>query len=506
MVFSSFEFIFIFLPILLSVSVFFRKSSSILLVILIIASLIFYSYHKLQDCFLMIFSIIINYFIAVHAKQNKNFAIAGILFNVLMIGFFKYAGFIVNSFEYALNVKSSFIAPILPLGISFFTFQQIACMTDIYRKKIAVNHCHFLQYFLLVGFFPHSIAGLLVKFEEIVPQFKNISLSMNNFALGWTIFIIGLFKKVVLADSLAPCANSLFDYVYNGGIPSFCESWAGSISYTLQLYFDFSGYSDMAIGLAKLFNINFPVNFDSPYRSTSIIEFWRRWHITLSNFLKEYLYISLGGNRSGEITKYRNLFITMLIGGIWHGANWNFVIWGIMHGMMLIINHMWIMLMKRIKYNFSNSRVYLFFSWSLTMISILLGWVIFRSNSLSSAIILYKSMFGFYGLSITPSLANILPTLEFLKPIGFFANQIFYFNDFLYYILAGITISIFFPSISDIFFKQDDQNGNVSFRLLQFMKKGRYSLLWAIYVAFLTVCSLCYMLFNKKVEFLYFNF
>ena len=227
----------------------------------------------------------------------------------------------------------------LPLGISFFTFQQIAYLVDTYHGNNPEKNI--VNYALLVSFFPHSIAGPLVQYKEISPQFEKVGLSVENIVIGGTIFIIGLFKKIIIADGLAPCANSVFDAASNGLIPSFAESWFGVICYTLQLYFDFSGYSDMAVGLAKIFNISFPLNFDSPYTSTSIIDFWRRWHITLSIFLRDYVYKPLGGNRDGLFMKHRNLLVTMLIGGLWHGANWTFIFWGGLHGFYLVVNHLW---------------------------------------------------------------------------------------------------------------------------------------------------------------------
>ena len=302
MLFNSLEFICIFLPVLCLIIYLFRDNNRVVLSLLLLGSLAFYAYHSLSDLLLMSTSIIFNFFIGQYVTKNKKILSFAVTFNIGVIAYFKYSYFIAQNIQEFLPNTLIFQQVVLPLGISFFTFQQIAYLVDTYHGNNPEKNI--VNYALLVSFFPHSIAGPLVQYKEIAPQFKKVRLSTENVVIGGTIFIIGLFKKIIIADGLAPCANVVFDYASNGFTPSFAESWFGAICYTLQLYFDFSGYSDMAIGLAKMFNISFPLNFDSPYKSTSIIDFWRRWHITLSDFLKNYLYVPLGGNREGNFRRY----------------------------------------------------------------------------------------------------------------------------------------------------------------------------------------------------------
>ncbi len=229
---------------------------------------------------------------------------------------------------------------VLPIGISFFTFQKIAFLVDAYRGR--VDRLNFIDFVLFVTFFPQLIAGPIVHHSEVMRQFRDQTpLSTQTVALGVTIFTIGLAKKVLLADTAALFASPLFDAVAAGARPDMLAAWGSALAYTAQLYFDFSGYSDMAIGGGLLFGIRLPVNFASPYKAESIIEFWHRWHITLSRFLREYLYIPLGGNLKGPSRRFVNLLITMLLGGLWHGAGWTFVVWGALHGFYLVVNHLW---------------------------------------------------------------------------------------------------------------------------------------------------------------------
>src|SRR4029078_9582961 len=250
--------------------------------------------------------------------------------------------FIIETTNTIFNLQNSNVDIILPLAISFFTFQQIDYLADLYQNKAYVPSL--LKYFLFNTFFPQLIAGPIVHHGEIIPQFENkkiFQLNARNLAIGFTIFFMGLFKKVAIADNIAPIANQVFHLANIGVTPTFWEAWTGAFIYSFQLYFDFSGYSDMAIGLACLFGISLPINFNSPYKATNIIDFWRRWHITLSRFLRDYLYIPLGGHRLGSGRRYANLVITMLLGGLWHGASWTFVVWGGLHGVYLMINHGW---------------------------------------------------------------------------------------------------------------------------------------------------------------------
>ncbi len=265
--------------------------------------------------------------------------IVGILGNLLLLGYFKYADFFISNFNVAVGSNISLLHITLPLAISFFTFQQIAYLVDSYKGKVRKHN--FISYTAFVTFFPQLIAGPIVHHSEMMPQFENIKnkiINKNNIAKGFFIFSLGLFKKVIIADTFAIWTKSGFDTSLT---LNFLEGWATSLSYTFQLYYDFSGYTDMAIGAALFFNIHLPINFNSPYKATDIQDFWRRWHITLSRFLRDYVYIPLGGNRKGNYRTYLNLFLTFLVGGIWHGAGWTFIFWGFLHGVAIVVNRLW---------------------------------------------------------------------------------------------------------------------------------------------------------------------
>ncbi len=264
--------------------------------------------------------------------------VVGIAFNLGTLGYFKYFNFFVETANVVFNAGFNFDEIILPLAISFFTFQQITFLVDAYRGK-ACDY-NFLHYALFVTFFPQLIAGPIVHHAEMMPQFlkrKTGGLSNASIAVGGSIFLLGLFKKVVLADNVAAYATPVFAAASAGQELTLIESWGGVLAYTFQLYFDFSGYSDMAIGLARMFGIVLPLNFNSPYKAASIIDFWRRWHMTLSRFLRDYVYFPLGGSLRGRMKRHINLMITMLLGGLWHGAGWTFVVWGGLHGIYLMI-------------------------------------------------------------------------------------------------------------------------------------------------------------------------
>jgi alginate O-acetyltransferase complex protein AlgI len=285
---------------------------------------------------------------------------------------------------------------ILPIGISFYSFTQIAFLVDTCRGK--VREANVIHYGLFVTYFPHLIAGPVLHHAQMMPQFAYASIyrpRAGNLTAGLVIFCLGLFKKVVLADGVSPYADAVFKAADLGQMPSTPEAWIGAVAYTLQLYFDFSGYSDMAIGLSWMFNVRLPFNFDSPYRATSISDFWRRWHISLSTFLRDYLYIALGGNRRGAVRRYANLTITMLLGGLWHGASWSFVIWGGLHGLYLALNHGFrAMLGERIVTRLDGSRVWTLVAWALTMLAVVVGWVFFRAESLGGAQRILAAMAG----------------------------------------------------------------------------------------------------------------
>ena len=326
----------------------------------------------------------------------------GVALNLALLCYFKYTNFIFDSLNTLTGAPLPFFNIVLPLGISFFTFQQIAYLVDVMRGARVERDI--VSYTLFVSFFPHLIAGPLVHHAEMIPQFKRgrTGRSAVLAARGLAIFAAGLFKKVVIADNLAQFVSPVFAHLDAGGGVTTPWAWLATLAYTLQIYFDFSGYSDMAVGLALLFGIRLPVNFRSPYKAASIIEFWRRWHITLSRFLRDYLYIPLGGNRLGEQRRYLNLMLTMLLGGLWHGAGWNFLIWGGLHGLYLCVNHLWQAWrgagtkvapdrQRRIRRKDSQERL----SWAITFFAVVIAWVFFRARTAAGAWQMLGGLFGF---------------------------------------------------------------------------------------------------------------
>lgn len=396
MIFNSFEFIFLFLPIVWVLFFLLSKLNvPVAKVWLVVASLFFYGYWNPAYLPLILISMLVNFAIGAYLGKNENrkfrkgFVTIGILFNVFLLGYFKYYDFFIENVNFFFDSNLPLKNLLLPLAISFYTFQQIAYVIDSYRME--TKQYSLLNYSLFVTFFPQLIAGPIVHHDRMMPQFmdrKTYSIQFENLAKGMTIFAIGLFKKVVIADTFATYANSGYRSVET---LSFIDSWITSSSYTLQLYFDFSGYSDMAIGLALLFNLKLSINFNSPYKALDIQDFWRRWHITLSEFLTKYLYIPLGGNRKGKHRTYINIFIIFLVSGIWHGAGWTFVIWGILHGVASIICRWW---------KLAGFKMNKLLAWTTTMLFVHLAWVFFRAPSLADAISVLKAMFGLKGVHL----------------------------------------------------------------------------------------------------------
>lgn len=374
------------------------------------ASLFFYGWWNPEFVTLLLASITFNYgagFIIGRMNQRSQTKYLLVLLsiavtaNLLLLGYFKYADFFGASIASLIGLPSPFDKILLPLGISFFTFTQLAFLVDAYKGK--ATEYNYVHYLLFVSYFPHLIAGPILHHKQMMPQFgkdETYHVNSENIAVGLTIFSIGLIKKVLIADRLALIATPIFSTTLHGGQPALAEAWAGALAYTLQLYFDFSGYSDMAIGLSRLFNIKLPLNFASPYKSTNIIEFWRRWHITLSTFLRDYLYIPLGGNRKGKRRRYINLFLTMLLGGLWHGAAWTFVAWGALHGVYLMINHGFRAFCQR--QGLLQGEPHLtgkIAAGTLTFLAVVIGWVLFRAETFHSAQLMLSGMFGFQGVS-----------------------------------------------------------------------------------------------------------
>jgi alginate O-acetyltransferase complex protein AlgI len=317
--------------------------------------------------------------------------------NLIALGYFKYANFGVDSLNVALVALGfeplAFAHVLLPIGLSFYIFHAISYLVDIYRRE-APPARNFIDFAAFIALFPHLVAGPVLRYHLLAAQFKNRVHSLSNFAHGCVIFMVGFCKKVLVADSVAPLANAAFE----AGTPTLADAWLGATAYTIQLFFDFSGYTDMAIGLALMIGFVFPENFNDPYVSRSITEFWKRWHMSLSSWLREYLYIALGGNRKGTARTYLNLFLTMLLGGLWHGANWTFVVWGAWHGGILVLERYW-------EQRFGKPFFPRWLQVIKTMLLVMLGWVVFRATDVAGAFAMYRGMLGLNGLDFSPSVA-----------------------------------------------------------------------------------------------------
>jgi alginate O-acetyltransferase complex protein AlgI len=394
MLFNSYQFIFLFLPVaLLGYFVLGRVSNLAPVIWLALASLAFYSASNWQFVALLLASIAFNYvigwmLISGHLRPVPRLAVltAGVAGDLLVLGYFKYAGFLAANLN-ALFSTGLTVDILLPVGISFYTFTQIAFLVDAYRDQVA--HYALPHYALFVSYFPHLIAGPILHHKDMIPQFERAESKRPDPHLilcGLIIFAIGLFKKTCLADGIQP----LVVLAFGPAPPSFDQAWIGALAYTFQLYFDFSGYSDMAIGISLMFGIFLPLNFNSPYKAASIIDFWRRWHMTLSQFLRDYLYIPLGGNRRGRVLRYVNLMVTMALGGLWHGAAWTFVAWGVLHGVYLCINHAWSNYGPAVAPRFT--RLADMAAFILTFLAVVVAWVLFRADSMASAISILSKM------------------------------------------------------------------------------------------------------------------
>jgi D-alanyl-lipoteichoic acid acyltransferase DltB (MBOAT superfamily) len=426
MLFNSPEFLFGFLPVTLAA--FFaiaRAGAAPAAGWLVAASLFFYGWWDARYLALLAASIALNFAVggwlarsravAGHARRRAVLAL-GIGANLALLGYYKYAGFFAATLNQLAGAGLPVPEIVLPLGISFFTFTQIAYLVDAARGEAAdYNPVH---YALFVTYYPHLIAGPILHHREMMPQFADAAVyrpDREALALGLTIFLLGLAKKVVLADGFSPYAREAFAAADAGAALTFFAAWGGALAYTLQLYFDFSGYSDMAVGLAKMMRIDLPVNFRSPYKAASIIDFWRRWHITLSRFLRDYLYLPLGGNRRGPARRYANLMITMLLGGLWHGAGWTFVLWGALHGAYLMVNHAWRGVAARLPPLPAPARAAgRAAGWALTFLAVVVAWVFFRAETLDGALGMLGAMAGANGAVLPAQLIALAPWLAFV--------------------------------------------------------------------------------------------
>ncbi len=393
MLFNSYEFIFAFLPVVLVGFYLFSQFTTYRFARwwLVASSLFFYGWWKPIYLPLLVTSAIVNYLIGttlgkrhfIHTSARKTLLILGITGNLSLLGYFKYTNFFLQTANSLLGLQLPYLPIILPLAISFFTFQKIGYLVDSYYRK--TEGYAFSNYLLFVSFFPQLIAGPIVHHKEIITQFEKPATYQRHWehlAKGLSVFLIGLAKKTAIADTLAVWATNGFDHLV---VVSPLQAWTSTLCYTLQLYFDFSGYTDMAIGAALLFNIRLPENFDSPYQANHIREFWRKWHMTLSRFLRDYVYIPLGGNRASGVRSAANMILTFLIGGWWHGAAWTFVVWGLYHGVGIVIQSSWEKFHRPLPPWLARS---------VTFIFVLVGWVFFRAKSWDVAVRFLKAMVG----------------------------------------------------------------------------------------------------------------
>ena len=461
MLFPSVEFIFAFLPIVLTVYfILLRRNVLLKNIWLFAASLFFYTFGEGSFILLMLGEILLDYLLALFLNRSqkrwarRTLLSIAIISNIGILGIFKYASFVCVDILHLPPDAVGIAADIhLPLGISFFTFQALSYVLDVYMGKVDATDS-FLNVGLYVSFFPQLVAGPIVRFTDIADAINNRKESIDGFSSGVVRFLIGLSKKVLIANNMALVADAAWKLIIGDRLEaSVAMAWLGAISYTLQIYFDFSGYSDMAIGLGKIFGFDFPENFKHPYIATSLTEFWRRWHISLSSWFRDYVYIPLGGSRRGEARTYINLMIVWLLTGIWHGANYTFVVWGLLYGILLMIEKV-ICAHKAIR---KQSLIQRIFGHLYTMIVVTLAWVIFRSDSINDALIYILGMFGrgsgklvdrvfvaylkqnicFY----IPAIIGCMPILESLE-IKFGEKNPIYNVAFGVTVLAGFVISV----------------------------------------------------------------
>lgn len=403
MLFTTATFAFVFLPLVLAgYYLLGRRSPTWAAAWLLAASVFFYGYWMPVFTLLLLASIAGNFAFGKRIAQTKVgsraaniWLTAGIVFDLGLLGYFKYANFFVANLDALLGTHWGPLKVILPIGISFYTFTQIAYLVDTWARK--VNEARPIHYGLFVTYFPHLVAGPVLHHAQMMPQFADAAVyrfDAARFFGGLCIFALGLFKKVVIADGIAPYADAVFGPADAGLVPSTQEAWIGALAYTFQLYFDFSGYSDMAIGLSWMFNIRLPFNFDSPYKALNITDFWRRWHISLSTFLRDYLYIAMGGNRKGKVRRYFNLAVTMVLGGLWHGASWSFVLWGALHGAYLVVNHAFRAAAEHsgIAPWLDRSKVFAVVAWAVTAVAVVAAWVFFRAETMDGALRILQAM------------------------------------------------------------------------------------------------------------------
>ena len=536
MLFNSYIFIFLFLPITLLGFHILGKRGHYRLTIswLVAASLFFYGWWNPIYIGLIVGSVLFNYIFGflLLARPHKLLLSLGIIGNLGALGYFKYANFFINNINSLISSNIILEQIILPLGISFFTFQQITYLVDTYLGKTKEHN--FLRYCLFVTFFPQLIAGPIVHHKNMMPQFtKNLlsGLKSNNLASGFTIFSIGLFKKVILADGIAVSATPLFEAAERGVDLKFFEAWGGAIAYTFQLYFDFSGYSDMAIGLALMFGIIIPVNFLSPYKAKNIANFWRNWHISLSNLVRDYLYypislsltrcahnINLGPINSFNLSILLPTMFAFFWVGLWHGAGWNFVLFGLLHGTYIVIYNIWIKIksiVPRIKI-IKKAIIANTLARIITFLAVVFSFVLFRAESMYGATNILSTMLGTNGISLPLSMADNLGNTALwltkhgiIQFDGMFRNNIFGHSLLigLIWIIVLFVITLLMPNTQQIMRHHNSAfemwTGKIPKPQFKWMKWNP-TIYWGIIVAIMFVVAIINM--TKPSEFLYFQF
>jgi D-alanyl-lipoteichoic acid acyltransferase DltB (MBOAT superfamily) len=474
------------------------------------ASLAFYAWWDWHFISLLLASILWNYSIGLKVdtlyrtgarRSSKNFMILGVTLNLVVLGFFKYFNFFLDTVQLIGLELSPGLQIILPLGISFFTFTQIAFLVDASQGKVESRDP--VSYILFVTYFPHLIAGPILHHTPMLRQFRDSILRLprwENFAIGFFWFFMGLVKKVLLADGI----QSYVTLAYTGDLTTigFSRAWQGALAYTFQLYFDFSGYCDMAIGISLMLGVALPLNFNSPYKALNIIDFWRRWHISLSSFLRDYLYIPLGGNRNGTFRRYVNVFVTMLLGGLWHGAGWTFILWGGLHGVYLIINHGWRHVVEHTVPGLHKRFVMV--GGLITFLAVVVAWVPFRAATIQDAGYMLKAMAGLNGVTLPEGFGyDWFRTLAASTGVTF--TEAFPYDTggwpFFSWLVLCLAVVFLFPNSNQL----GDQ---FAAWLGRFQNARRRSIAALLTGALLVLCFFLIIVSTGKdfSEFLYFNF
>ncbi|MBK6895628.1 MAG: MBOAT family protein [Alphaproteobacteria bacterium] len=419
MIFASPTFLFLFLPIFLVL--YYLAGKNLKSPVISIGSSVFYAWWRLDFLFMLyaiigfswLCALLIEKYHETHYRRALWLLRGGVAANLLTLGYFKYFNFGVHSFndmmmDFGVAIPPEYAHVILPIGVSFFVFHAISYIVDVWRKDTPATR-NLFDFAAFIMLFPHLIAGPVLKYKDLVWQFTNRKHSLDLFSEGAYRFMAGFAKKVLIADTVAPLADAAFALEN----PTMADAWLGTVAYSIQLFFDFAGYSEMAVGLALMMGFRFIENFNNPYTSTSITDFWRRWHISLSTWLRDYLYISLGGSRKGNVRTYINLFLTMLLGGLWHGANWTFILWGAWHGAILAVERA-----LGIKGTAPKNILKRIFMTLLTLVFVMIGWVLFRAHTLGDAIVMYQGMAGLQGIGISDALGWQVKGMQIVALIG----------------------------------------------------------------------------------------